>query len=137
MTRRWGSSEEPQHRQRFALMSLGEVASLECRSLGWVQKTLSFASVLGPQCRSRAGGAKLSSTSMGEIFMHRVRGCLYAPLDRVPLGRNTKMTLIWYLLLGKGLVVTAWGFYECGLEDSRKCHVNNLSSHLIIDRVAQ
>lgn len=84
---------------------------------------------VGPSC--------LAHLCMDEIFMHRVRGCLYAPLDRVPLGRKTKMTLIWYLLLGKGLVVTAWGFYECGLEDSRRRHVNNLSSHLIIDRVAQ
>lgn len=74
---------------------------------------------------------------MSGLFMHRVRGCLSALLSGVTLGRNTKTTLIWYLLLGEGLVITAWGFYECGLENSRRLHMNNLSSHLIIDRVAQ
>lgn len=49
MTRRWASSEEPRSRQWFALLSLGEVASVQCVNLGQVQKGLSLASDLGPQ----------------------------------------------------------------------------------------
>lgn len=105
-------------------MSIGEVTFLQSGSLGQVQEGLSLR-VLGPQWRSRAAGANLAGTSVYEWIV-----C--SPAQRLSIcpalwgSPGEKHKDCFSLVLGEGLVNTACGFWECGLENS---------SHLIIDRV--